>query len=45
MRRSLLLGCVVAAVALAAGGVLPSLIGPYFMRLVIFSLINALLAL
>ena len=45
MKHPLVLGCVVAAVALAAGGVLPGVIGPYFMRLVIFSLIYALLAL
>ena len=45
MNRPLVLGCVVAVAALAAGCVLPSLIGPYFMRLVIFSLIYALLAL
>jgi branched-chain amino acid transport system permease protein len=45
MKRPLVLGCVVAAVALATAGLLPGLIGPYFMRLVIFSLIYALLAL
>ena len=45
MKRPLLLGCVVTAVALATAGLLPGLIGPYFMRLVIFSLIYALLAL
>jgi len=45
MSRPLVLACVVAAVALAAGGALPNVIGPYFMRLVIFSLIYALLAL
>jgi branched-chain amino acid transport system permease protein len=45
MKHPVFLACVVAAVALAAGGVLPGLIGAYFMRLVIFSLIYALLAL
>src|ERR1700719_2048279 len=45
MNRRLVLGCVFAAVALAAGGVLPNVIGPYFMRLVIFGLIYSLLAL
>jgi branched-chain amino acid transport system permease protein len=37
--------CAVGLIALVAGGVIPDLIGPYLMRLVIFSLIYALLAL
>ena len=43
--RPFIAACAVAFVALAAGAVLPSLIDPYLMRLVIFSLIYALLAL
>jgi branched-chain amino acid transport system permease protein len=45
MRHPIAVACLTAAVALAASGLLPGVIGPYFMRLVIFSLIYALLAL
>ena len=45
MKRSLTYGCMVMVIALLTASLLPSLIGPYFMRLVIFSLIYALLAL
>jgi branched-chain amino acid transport system permease protein len=45
MKSSFVLACAVAVIAFAVAGVLPVLIGPYFMRLVIFSLIYALLAL
>jgi branched-chain amino acid transport system permease protein len=45
MKHPIAVAGVTAAIALAASGVLPGLIGPYFMRLVIFSLIYAILAL